>query len=72
MKNLTAHYYLVLTKLQTTFCREILLFIEKTVFGDIAASFARSLLGRYIILKTPLFYLLFVKICRSSHQLISS
>jgi hypothetical protein len=31
-KNVTAHYYLVLTKLQTTFCREILLFIDKTVF----------------------------------------
>jgi len=38
MKNVTAHYYLVLTKLQTTFCREILLSIEKTVFKNSAAS----------------------------------
>ena len=31
-KNVTAHYYLVLAKLQTSFCTEILLSIEKTVF----------------------------------------
>ena len=31
MKNVTAHYYLVLEKLQTSFCRKILLSIGKTV-----------------------------------------
>ena len=34
-ENVTAHYYLVLTKLQTTFVGEILLFIDKTVLNGI-------------------------------------